>query len=64
MRLAERYDEASIYSVGSSPQSDDFVKRSSDSGEKNVWRFESSLSDTVIQAFTESPEFVRYQVGF
>lgn len=64
LRLAEKYDEASIYSVGSSTQSDDFVKRSSDSGEKNVWRFESTLSDTVIQAFTESPEFVRYQVGF
>lgn len=63
LRLAEKYDEASIFSVGASqPQSDDFVKKSSAKGVKNAWRFTSPLLAETISAFTSSPEFVRYQV--
>ena len=64
MRLAEIFNEASIFSVGESqPQSNDFVKRSDEKGIKNAWRFTSLLLEDKIGAFTSSPEFVRYQVS-
>ena len=64
LRLAEKYDEASIYSVGDlQAQSDDFVNKSTQKGLKNAWRFNSVLGEGTISAFTNSPEFVRYQVS-